>query len=123
MPNQEVKRKLAAILNADVEGYTRPMSEDEVVTIRTLNAYKEAMSDLIERYRGRAEVRASFSKRMLTAFIFYPHPYQGFSSISTCKPSNSLLSPLNNSTTVINSRIASSSSPSFRTAEVCTVIQ
>jgi hypothetical protein len=41
MPNQEVKRKLAAILNSDVEGHTRLMSEDEVVTICTLNAMTE----------------------------------------------------------------------------------
>lgn len=50
----------------------------------------------------------------------HPQPYQGFSSSSTRKPSISLLNPLNRSTTAINSRTASSSSPSFCTAEVCT---
>jgi adenylate cyclase len=53
MTNQEVKRKLAAILSADVEGYSRLMSMDEVGTIRTLNAYKEAMTSLIRQHRGR----------------------------------------------------------------------
>jgi adenylate cyclase len=53
MPNLEVKRKLAAILSADVEGYSRLMSEDEVATIRTLNAYKVAMTLLIKQFRGR----------------------------------------------------------------------
>jgi len=53
MTSQEVKRKLAAILSADVQGYSRLMGEDEVGTIRTLNAYKEVMADLIQRHHGR----------------------------------------------------------------------
>jgi class 3 adenylate cyclase/pimeloyl-ACP methyl ester carboxylesterase len=53
MTTQEVKRKLAAILSADVKGYSRLMSEDEVGTIRTLNAYKEAMTGLIQHHHGR----------------------------------------------------------------------
>lgn len=50
---QEFKRKLAAILSADVEGYSRHMGEDEEATIRTLTAYREAMAVLIQQYRGR----------------------------------------------------------------------
>jgi adenylate cyclase len=53
MTTQEVKRKLAAILSADVKGYSRLMSEDEVGTIQTLNAYKEVMTGLIQHHRGR----------------------------------------------------------------------
>jgi adenylate cyclase len=53
MPNLEVKRKLAAILSADVEGYSRLMGSDEVITIRTLTEYKETMSTLIQQHRGR----------------------------------------------------------------------
>ncbi len=53
MATQEVKRKLTAILSADVKGYSRLMGEDEVGTIRTLNAYKEMMSNLIQQYHGR----------------------------------------------------------------------
>jgi adenylate cyclase len=53
MTNQEVKRKLAAILSADVEGYSRLMGEDEVTTIRTLTEYKKAMTALITQHRGR----------------------------------------------------------------------
>jgi len=53
MTTQEVKRKLAAILSADVKGYSRLMGEDEVGTIHTLNAYKEIMTGLIEHHHGR----------------------------------------------------------------------
>ena len=53
MTAQEVKRKLTAILSADVKGYSRLMSEDEVGTIRTLNAYKEVMAGLIQHHHGR----------------------------------------------------------------------
>lgn len=55
--------------------------------------------------------------------LSYPHPYHGLSSGSTCRPSISLQKPLNRSTTAINSTTASSSRPSFCTAEVCTLIQ
>jgi adenylate cyclase len=53
MSTQEVKRKLTAILSADVKGYSRLMGEDEKGTVRTLNAYKEVMTDLIQHHRGR----------------------------------------------------------------------
>jgi adenylate cyclase len=53
MITQEVKRKLAAILSADAKGYSRLMGEDEEGTIRTLNTYKEVMSNLIQQQRGR----------------------------------------------------------------------
>src|SRR5512139_383232 len=53
MVTKELKRKLAAILIADVKGYSRLMGEDEVGTIQTLNAYKQVMADLIQHHRGR----------------------------------------------------------------------
>jgi len=53
MTPKDVKRKLTAILSADVKEYSRLMAQDEVGTIRTLTAYKEAMSNLIQQYRGR----------------------------------------------------------------------
>ena len=53
MTSQEVKRKLTAILSADVKGYSRLMGEDEKATVRTLNAYKEVMTGLIQHHRGR----------------------------------------------------------------------
>ena len=53
MPTQEVKRKLTAILSADVKGYSRLMGEDEKGTVRTLNLYKEVMTGFIQHHRGR----------------------------------------------------------------------
>ncbi len=53
MTTQGVKRKLTAILSADVKGYSRLMGEDEAATVETLKAYREAMSTLIQKHRGR----------------------------------------------------------------------
>ena len=53
MTKESLKRKLTAILSADVEGYGRLMGEDEFNTIRTLTAYKEAMTSTIKQHRGR----------------------------------------------------------------------
>src|SRR5512147_2375276 len=53
MTTQEVKRKLAAILSADVKGYSRLMGEDEEWTLRTLNVYKEMMRSISQQHQGR----------------------------------------------------------------------
>jgi len=48
-----MERRLAAILSADVQGYSRLMHEDETATIQTLTAYRGLMASLIRQYRGR----------------------------------------------------------------------
>src|SRR5262249_55446593 len=48
-----MERKLAAIFSTDVKGYSRLMGEDEVATIRTITAYRELMTTLIQQHRGR----------------------------------------------------------------------
>ena len=53
MADEGFKRKLAAILSADVKGYSLLMAEDEAATVRTLTAYREVMSSLIQQFRGR----------------------------------------------------------------------
>ena len=53
MNSNSIKRKLSAILSADVKEYSRLMSQDELGTIRTLTVYKEAMSTIIQQYKGR----------------------------------------------------------------------
>ena len=53
MTGEGFTRKLVAILSADVEGYSRLMGDSEIITIRTLTAYKDAMASLIKQHRGR----------------------------------------------------------------------
>jgi class 3 adenylate cyclase len=48
-----VTRKLAAILAADVQGYSWLMGEDEVATLLTLTASRQVTDALIARYHGR----------------------------------------------------------------------
>lgn len=48
-----MRRKLAAILSADVQGYSRLMGEDEEATVRTLTGHRELMAGLIAEHRGR----------------------------------------------------------------------
>ena len=53
MAEEGFKRKLAAILSADVEGYSRLMDDDEEATVRTITSYRSAITDLVQQYRGR----------------------------------------------------------------------
>ena len=53
MATEGFKRKLAAILSADVAGYSRLMGEDEAATVRSLETYRRVVSDLIQQHRGR----------------------------------------------------------------------
>ncbi len=46
-------RKLAAILAADVAGYSRLMGQDEEATVRTLSAYRAAIGDVVVAHEGR----------------------------------------------------------------------
>ena len=48
-----MERKLAAILSADVKGYSRLMGEDEEATIRTLTTYRAVMASHIAQHCGR----------------------------------------------------------------------
>jgi adenylate cyclase len=50
---ERVKRKLSAILSADVVGFSRLMGEDELATVRTLEAYREMIAEIIRNYGGR----------------------------------------------------------------------
>lgn len=53
MKTKGFKRKLSAILSADVVEYSRLMEENEEATVRTLNKYKKIIFELIERHNGR----------------------------------------------------------------------
>jgi adenylate cyclase len=53
MPQEGFKRKLTAILSADVAGYSRLMEDNEEATIQTLNTYRNSMTILIRQHKGR----------------------------------------------------------------------
>ena len=53
MSPESFKRKLTAILSADVKGYSRLMGENEAETVKTLTAYRKIMGELIQQHRGR----------------------------------------------------------------------
>jgi class 3 adenylate cyclase len=48
-----IKRRLAAILAADIAGYSRLMGEDEAATVRDLKAHQAVVLPLVGRYGGR----------------------------------------------------------------------
>ncbi len=50
---EDSRRKLAAILSADVAGYSRLMGADEEATIAALNACRAIFRDRVERHHGR----------------------------------------------------------------------
>ena len=52
MAKEGFKRKLAAIFSADVKGYSRLMGENEEATVRTLTAYRDILSTLIQQHNG-----------------------------------------------------------------------
>ena len=45
MTTQESRRKLAAILSADVKGYSRLMSQDEEATVKTAGSGNSRFQD------------------------------------------------------------------------------
>ena len=53
MAASKTRRKLAAILSADVQGYSRLMGADEEATIETLTAYRKVFVSEIKKHRGR----------------------------------------------------------------------
>jgi adenylate cyclase len=67
MAEDRAKRKLRAVLSADVKGYSRLMGQDEAGTVNKLKEYRALMTDLIQKYRGRVvdspgdNIRAEFA--------------------------------------------------------------
>jgi adenylate cyclase len=50
---ERIQRKLAALLSADVVGYSRLMAEDDTATIATLRAQRDTMAGLVLQHGGR----------------------------------------------------------------------
>jgi adenylate cyclase len=53
MDRPETERRLAAILSADVAGYSRLMAEDEAGTLRALERRREVIGERVRRHGGR----------------------------------------------------------------------
>ena len=51
--HSSLKRRLAAILAADIAGYSRLMGEDEAATVRDLKGHQAVVLPLVGRYGGR----------------------------------------------------------------------
>ncbi len=67
MADEGFKRKLTAILSADVKGYSRLMGDDEEATVRTLTSYREILTTLIQQHNGK--VLDSPGDNMLAEFV------------------------------------------------------
>jgi class 3 adenylate cyclase len=53
MADPSSRRKLAAILSADVVGYSRMMAANEAATVETLRSYRDIIGRLVARRGGR----------------------------------------------------------------------
>src|SRR5215471_3213022 len=53
MEGRPLDRKLAAILSADVEGYSRLMGDDEVATVRAITEYRGVIASAVAGHGGR----------------------------------------------------------------------
>jgi adenylate cyclase len=53
MNERTVQRRLAAILSADAQGYSRLMSEDDAATVRMLATCRETVTQLVQARHGR----------------------------------------------------------------------
>jgi adenylate cyclase len=53
MTEERAKRKMSAILSADVKGYSRLMSQDEEGTVKALKQHRDAIARLVSEHRGR----------------------------------------------------------------------
>ena len=53
MADRSSRRKLAAILSADVVGYSHLMAANEAATLETLKSYRDIIARLVVRHGGR----------------------------------------------------------------------
>ncbi|UCD69526.1 MAG: adenylate/guanylate cyclase domain-containing protein [Betaproteobacteria bacterium] len=53
MAEPRLRRKLAAMLSADVAGYSRLMQDDETATVETLSEYRSVFGNFVNQHDGR----------------------------------------------------------------------
>ena len=84
------KRKLSAILSADVKDYSRLMRSDEEATVRTLTKYRSVIFELVSKYQGR--VVDSTGDNILAEFSSVVHAVQcGFDIQASLQTENAKL--------------------------------
>ncbi|MBU0514267.1 MAG: tetratricopeptide repeat protein, partial [Proteobacteria bacterium] len=66
MPDPDTDRRLAAIMSADVRGYSLLMADDEAATVKTLNEHRRLIAELVAGRGGR--VVDSPGDNLLAAF-------------------------------------------------------
>jgi adenylate cyclase len=52
MTDESFKRKLTAILSADVAGYSRLMGDDEAATVSTLKEHRNLITEKVHSFNG-----------------------------------------------------------------------
>ena len=53
MADENYKRKLTAILSADVAGYSRLMGDNEAATVTTLKLHRNLITEKVQAFNGR----------------------------------------------------------------------
>ena len=53
MADENYRRKLTAILSADVAGYSRLMGDDEAATVSTLKSHRNLIAEQVQKFNGR----------------------------------------------------------------------
>ena len=66
----EVNRTLAALMSADVVGYSRLMQDDDAATVATLQEYRTAIARVVERHKGRVVTEDLIVR--LSRFPYFP---------------------------------------------------
>ena len=73
--HQRVERRLAAIMAADVAGYSRLVGSDEIGTLRLFTARRKILDSLIAEHRGRIANTAGDS-----VLAEFPAPWMPFNA-------------------------------------------
>src|SRR5262245_20004442 len=75
MADPSSRRKMAAILSADVVGYSRLMGANEAATVETLKSYRDIIARLVARHGGRIALRVRERLGPILV-LFQPNFYQ-----------------------------------------------
>jgi class 3 adenylate cyclase len=81
MSSEQFRRHLAALMSADVVGYSRLMADDEIGTIRALTTCRDKITEIVKTNRGRLvdfvgdNMLTEFSNTLSRSKTSGPDPY------------------------------------------------